>query len=78
MDARTHNKIPKTKFTHLPGHAKIGDLLLVIYPALFRVGREGQDDVLIEKATILIRVQEDSPPVKSEKMDVETGSTRNN
>lgn len=57
MDALTHNKVPRRKFAEHADDAKIGVLLLVIYPALFRCGTGEQNDIIIEKALILIRLE---------------------
>lgn len=56
MDGLTHQSIRQTKFKGLPDRAKIGNLLLVMHPALFWCGKEGERDAQIEKAPILIRV----------------------
>lgn len=65
LDAVTHQKIQTSRFDNLANNAKIGDLLGVIYPALFRCGTEGQSKVQIEKAVILIRTVK-QPLVKTE------------
>lgn len=65
VDALTHQKVRPKKFKDMPDHAKIGDLLLVMYPALFRCGKEGKKDIQIEKAVILIRVNFDSGTTKN-------------
>lgn len=57
IDVLTHQKIRESKFASLPDDAKIGNILLVMYPALFRCGKDGQDDIQIEKAVILIQEQ---------------------
>ncbi|KAL1969790.1 hypothetical protein VTN77DRAFT_7299 [Rasamsonia byssochlamydoides] len=59
MDALTHNKVSNARFTAFPDDAEIGHLLLVMYHALFRCGREGQNDILIQKAVILVRIDID-------------------
>ena len=63
MDVATHNKISKNKYNHVRETEEIGKLLLVMFPALYRRGRKGKHDILIEKATILIRVNSDLPSV---------------
>jgi hypothetical protein len=69
VDARTHNRIPRDKFTEFSDDATIGDLLLVVYPALFRCGKDVQKDILIEKAVIIIRLNEPRQQVKTEAND---------
>lgn len=62
IDVLTHQKIRESKFANLPDDAKIGSILLVMYPALFRCGKDGQNDIQIEKAVILIHEQALSKP----------------
>ena len=57
IDVLTHQKIRESKFANLPDDAKIGNILVVMYPALFRCGKDGQNDIQIEKAVILIEEQ---------------------
>ena len=48
IDVLTHQKIRESKFADLPDDAKIGNILLVMYPALFRCGKDGQNEIQIE------------------------------
>lgn len=66
MDIETHNKVSTASFNELPNTAIIGDLLFVIYPALFRCGRNGDQDIQVAKAVITVHVQNRQPNVKVE------------
>lgn len=81
MDVSTHQNIRTAKFRDLPDDAKIGDLLLVMYPALFRCGKKGDKKTQIEKAIILIRVTVDAVTNRrstlSESSGTEKGETKN-
>lgn len=57
IDVLTHQKIRESKFANLPDDAKIGNILVVMYPALFRYGKDGHNDIQIENAVILIEEQ---------------------
>lgn len=71
VDALTHQNIRIAKFKDLPDDTKIGDLLLVMYPALFRCGKKGERNIQIEKAVILIRVNGNSAPPEEDEMDID-------
>lgn len=65
------------KFEALPDDAKLGNLLMVMYPALFRRGKKGEMDIQIQKAVILVHVTVDedtnsnsTPPDTREMEDV--------
>lgn len=60
MDALTHQIIRTMTFENLPDNAKIGGLLLVISPALFRYEKLEKKVIQIEKAVILICVTVDA------------------
>lgn len=45
LNVVTHQNIRTSRFDNLANNAKIGDLLGVIYPALFRCRKEGQSEV---------------------------------
>ena len=66
LDIQRHGKIQSGKFADLPADKKIGDLLFVMYPSLFRREKEGQADIQLEKAVIVIRVNQEEPPIKKE------------
>ncbi|GKZ16560.1 hypothetical protein AbraCBS73388_000140 [Aspergillus brasiliensis] len=58
QDACTHQRIPIAKFASFPDDTPVGELLVIIFPALFRRGENGHGDIQIEKAVILIRANE--------------------
>ncbi|OJJ71830.1 hypothetical protein ASPBRDRAFT_30216 [Aspergillus brasiliensis CBS 101740] len=58
QDACTHQRIPIAKFASFPNDTPVGELLVIIFPALFRRGENGHEDIQIEKAVILIRANE--------------------
>lgn len=66
LDIQTHNKISVEKLSELPDDAEIGNLVLVMHPALFRCGRDGQKDIIIAKPVIAIHAQDRQPMVKVE------------
>lgn len=70
MDAQTHNKISRKVLDRFSERQELGTLLLVIFPALYRRGRKREQDVLINRATVLIRVDNFEP-----RAAVETDST---
>ncbi|PWY70035.1 hypothetical protein BO83DRAFT_400051 [Aspergillus eucalypticola CBS 122712] len=59
QDARTHNRITVANLETMPDETPIGELLVIIFPALFRCTDNGNEDIQIEKAVILIRTNED-------------------
>ncbi|TPR09871.1 hypothetical protein CAN33_0053635 [Aspergillus niger] len=59
QDARTHNRIPIANIESLPAETPIGELLVIVFPALFRCADGGHEDIQIEKAVILIRANEE-------------------
>ena len=59
QDARTHNRITVANLETMPDETPIGELLVIIFPALFRCTDNGNEDIQIEKAVILIRANED-------------------
>ncbi|PYH72113.1 uncharacterized protein BO88DRAFT_476564 [Aspergillus vadensis CBS 113365] len=59
QDARTHNRITVANLETMPDETPIGELLVIIFPALFRCTDNGNEDNQIEKAVILIRANED-------------------
>lgn len=61
LDIETHNKISTTKYRELPNDRKIGGLLFVMYPELFRHGREEKKDILIEKAVVVVHTNDQQP-----------------
>ena len=78
IDVLTHQKIRGSKFTDLPDDAKIGNILLVMYPALFRCGKDGQNEIQIEKAVILIHEQvllKKDKAVEADKNNVPSNAT---
>lgn len=76
VDALTHQNIRIAKFKDLPDGAKIGDLLLVMYPALFRCGKKSERNIQIEKAVILIRVNSNSAPPEKDEMGIDQEKDR--
>lgn len=78
IDVLTHQKIRESKFADLPDDAKIGNILLVMYPALFRCGKDGQNEIQIEKAVILIHEQvllKNDKAVEADKNNVPSNAT---
>ena len=63
-DIQTHHRISTEKLRGLPDEAKIGKLLFVMYPGLFRCGKDGCKDIQIEKAAIVIQCQRQSIAVE--------------
>ncbi|GAA85081.1 similar to An16g05280 [Aspergillus luchuensis IFO 4308] len=59
QDARTHNRIPIANVETLPDETAIGELLVIVFPALFRCADSGHEEIQIEKAVILVRANED-------------------
>nr|XP_001397836.2 hypothetical protein ANI_1_1768144 [Aspergillus niger CBS 513.88] len=59
QDARTHNRIPIANIESLPAETPIGELFVIVFPALFRCADGGHEDIQIEKAVILIRANEE-------------------
>ncbi|KAI2829760.1 hypothetical protein CBS147320_1284 [Aspergillus niger] len=59
QDARTHTRIPIANIESLPAETPIGELLVIVFPALFRCADGGHEDIPIEKAVILIRANEE-------------------
>ncbi|GKZ72045.1 hypothetical protein AnigIFM50267_008097 [Aspergillus niger] len=59
QDARTHNRISIANIESLPAETAIGELLVIVFPALFRCADGGHEDIQIEKAVILIRANEE-------------------
>ncbi|PYH94593.1 hypothetical protein BO71DRAFT_475639 [Aspergillus ellipticus CBS 707.79] len=57
QDSQTHNKPLIPNLDSLGDKVVIGRLLVIIYPALFHCDETGGDDILIEKALILIHVR---------------------
>ncbi|KAJ9364882.1 hypothetical protein DTO280E4_1177 [Paecilomyces variotii] len=58
VDSQTHNEVKKEKLAVLPSNQRIGQCLLVIFPALFRQGNGNGTWIQIEKATILVKLSE--------------------
>lgn len=77
MDVLAHQSVRITKFEALPDDAKTGNLLMVMYSALFRRGKKGEMDIQIQKAVILVHVTVDentnsnsTPPNTREREDI--------
>ncbi|RDH34380.1 hypothetical protein BDQ94DRAFT_169338 [Aspergillus welwitschiae] len=64
QDSRTHHRIRVANFESLPDETPVGELLIVIFPALFRCANNGHEHLLLEKAVILTRVVEEVPSQK--------------
>ncbi|OJI83959.1 hypothetical protein ASPTUDRAFT_122810 [Aspergillus tubingensis CBS 134.48] len=64
QDARTHNRVSLANLALLDDETPLGELLVIISPALFRRGTHGSRDVQIEKAVVLIRARDDLPILK--------------
>lgn len=58
VDSQTHNEVKKEKLAVLPSNQRIGQCLLVIFPALFRQESGNGTWIQIEKATILVKLSE--------------------
>ncbi|KAB8240376.1 hypothetical protein BDV35DRAFT_401974 [Aspergillus flavus] len=63
MDAHTHHTLnPQTaRFANMQDNAPIGVVLLILYPALFRLVPGSQNDILIQKAVVVIQGYESLP-----------------
>ncbi|RAL03429.1 uncharacterized protein BO80DRAFT_376392 [Aspergillus ibericus CBS 121593] len=70
LDVRTHNKVSIRKLQFLSSGAPTGEFLGVIYPALFRCGDDGRDEILIEKGAILMRSKDDLQGEKMAEVEV--------
>lgn len=65
IDSKTHRRDTIDKFFHLPDDAVIGDYIMAIFPALYRVEGNNQHDILVSKGTLLVKACEESlPPLK--------------
>ncbi|KAL1847289.1 hypothetical protein Plec18170_008636 [Paecilomyces lecythidis] len=58
IDSQTHCEVKEDKLTELTPSQRIGRSLLVIYPALFRLNYENMTWLQIEKATIVVQLDE--------------------
>ncbi|KAJ9284372.1 hypothetical protein DTO021C3_8017 [Paecilomyces variotii] len=58
IDSQTHYEVKKDKLADLPSNQRIGQCLLVIFPALFRQENGNGTWIQIEKATILVQLSE--------------------
>ncbi|KAJ9375527.1 hypothetical protein DTO063F5_9283 [Paecilomyces variotii] len=58
VDSQTHNEVKKEKLAVFPSNQRIGQCLLVIFPALFRQENGNGTWIQIEKATILVKLSE--------------------
>ncbi|KAE8372051.1 hypothetical protein BDV26DRAFT_302265 [Aspergillus bertholletiae] len=71
MDAHTHHLLnPKAaKFANMQDDAPIGVVLLVLYPALFRVDSQTQNSILIQQAVAVMQGYESLPSTLREELD---------
>ncbi|GMF76083.1 unnamed protein product [Aspergillus oryzae] len=71
MDAHTHHTLnPQTaRFANMQDNAPIGVVLLILYPALFRLVPGSQNDILIQKAVVVIQGYESLPSNLKAKVD---------
>ncbi|PWY74561.1 hypothetical protein BO94DRAFT_627401 [Aspergillus sclerotioniger CBS 115572] len=58
QDARTHHRVSIANLKFLSDETPVGELLIIIFPALFRYGGGGSEEFLIEKGVILISVND--------------------
>ncbi|GMG11697.1 unnamed protein product [Aspergillus oryzae] len=71
MDAHTHHTLnPQTaRFANMQDNAPIGVVLLILHPALFRLVPGSQNDILIQKAVVVIQGYESLPSNLKAKVD---------
>ncbi|KJK64424.1 hypothetical protein P875_00138163 [Aspergillus parasiticus SU-1] len=71
MDAHTHHTLnPQTaRFANMQDDAPVGVVLLILYPALFRLVPGSQNDILIQKAVVVIQGYESLPSNLKAKVD---------
>lgn len=62
IDAVTHGKVKISKFDVFRDDDKIGDVLILMYPALCRRCRKENKNITIQKAALLVRLVEQQQP----------------
>ncbi|KAF9886680.1 hypothetical protein FE257_011194 [Aspergillus nanangensis] len=56
LDVSTHQKIPERRFAGLSDKHLIARYLFTMFPAIFRRGGEGQEEVKVQKAVVVVHL----------------------
>lgn len=56
VDLQTHRRMTEDDFDDLPPNVIIGDLILPIYPFLYRHGKSRDTRIILKKGLVLVKI----------------------